>query len=153
MAFFELRTPQDILQKAKREHGRLKANFDIDNVFNFFVTANHIRDYIKKNDVVAQAVLEEFLKDQDMKDCCDLCDKAKHLRFTKRNRTDSSKPTRTDPLTHRWRGAYGSTPFGVLPYGMNSEWELWYDDRKVNIKQLADRVIVKWDQFFSSHGL
>ena len=35
MAFIEFRTPQDILQKAKREYGRLKADFNIDNVFNY----------------------------------------------------------------------------------------------------------------------
>jgi hypothetical protein len=37
MAFLELRTPRDMLDRAKREHARLSANFDIENVFNFFV--------------------------------------------------------------------------------------------------------------------
>ncbi len=143
MAFLELRTPQDILQKAKREYVRLKSNFNIDNVFNFFVTANHIRDYIEKNDAVPQADIEKFFENQDMKDCRDLCDKAKHLRLTKR----------PDPLTHRWSGAYGCAPFGILPYGASGEWELWSDNRKVNIERLADRVIENWDKFFSLHGL
>jgi hypothetical protein len=49
VTFLELRTRRDMLMKAKREHSRLKTIFDIDNVFNFFVTANHIRDYIEKN--------------------------------------------------------------------------------------------------------
>ena len=42
MSFFELRTPRDLLEKAHREHDRLTCAFNIDNVFNFFVTAFHI---------------------------------------------------------------------------------------------------------------
>ncbi|MCW2601755.1 MAG: hypothetical protein JWM02_3584 [Frankiales bacterium] len=143
MAFLELRTPSGMLEKAKREHARLKASFDIDNVFNFFVTANHIRDYIEKNRAVPQADVDKFFSDQDMKDCRDLCDKAKHLRLTKR----------ADPMTHRYSGAIGGAPIGALPLGGDGEWELWSDNRVVNIEQLADRVMAKWEQFFASHGL
>ena len=39
--FLELRTPRDMLMKAKREHSPLTTSFDIDNVFNFFVTRLH----------------------------------------------------------------------------------------------------------------
>lgn len=143
MAFLELSTPRDMLEKAKREYGRLKTNFDIDNVFNFFVTANHIRDYIEKNKVVPQAIVETFCADQDLKDCRDLCDKAKHLRLTKR----------VDPITHKWSGAIGGAPIGAVPIGGDGEWELWSDGRVVNIEGLADRVIAKWDRFFLSHAL
>lgn len=37
-----------MLEKARREHARMSSSFDIDHVFNFFVTANHIRDYVEK---------------------------------------------------------------------------------------------------------
>jgi hypothetical protein len=140
VTFLELRTPRDMLMKAKREHGKLTANFDIDNVFNFFVTANHIRDYIEKNRAVPHSIMEEFLRDQDIRDGRDLCDKAKHLRLTKR----------ADPLTHRWSGTIGGAPLATLPIGADGEWELWSDGREVNIARLADRVIDKWDEFFSA---
>ena len=143
MTFLELRTPRDMLMKAKREHSRLKTSFDIDNVFNFFVTANHIRDYIEKNGAAPHSKMEEFFEDQDIRDCRDLCDKAKHLRLTKR----------PDPLTHRWSGVIGGAPINALPIGGDGEWELWSDGRKVNIARLADRVIDKWDEFFSAHEL
>jgi hypothetical protein len=143
MAFLELRTPRDMLEKAKREHARLSSNFDIDNVFNFFVTANHIRDYIEKTGSVSQAAVEAFFSDQDMKDCRDLCDKAKHLRLTKR----------PDPVTHQWSGAIGGAPIGVLPIGGGGRWELWSNDREVDIEWLASRVLQKWEEFFAAHGL
>ena len=143
MTFLELRTPRDMLDKAKREHGRLSSDFNIDNVFNFFVTANHIRDYIEKSAAVGRDVVATFCSSQDMLDCRDLCDKAKHLRLTKR----------TDPVTHRWSGALGGAPLNMLPLGGDGRWELWSDDRHVDIQQLADRVLGLWDSFFDQHGL
>jgi hypothetical protein len=143
MAFLELRTPRDMLDKVKREHGRLSSDFNIDNVFNFFVTANHIRDYIEKSAAVDRNVIATFCSSQDMLDCRDLCDKPKHLRLTKR----------TDPITHRWSGALGGAPLNVLPLGGDGRWELWSDNRHVDIQQLAGRVLDSWDRFFDQYGL
>ncbi|MDG4561915.1 MAG: hypothetical protein P9E88_11530 [Candidatus Competibacter sp.] len=143
MAFLELRTPQDMLAKAEREYGRLKADFNIDNLFNYFVTVNHIRDYVLKTESVDQVEMDNFFTDQDMKDCRDLCDKAKHLRLTKR----------PDPMTHKWSGCIGGAPIGALPIGGDGEWELWSNSRAVNIEKLADRVLEKWKDFFERHQL
>jgi len=143
MAFLELRTPRDMLDKAEREYKRLHANFNIDNVFNYFITANHIRDYVMKTESVKQVIMDSFFTDQDMKDCGDLCNKAKHLKLTKR----------PDPQTHKWSGCLGGAPIGVLPIGGDGEWELWSNDRLVNIELLAERVLIKWREFFDIHGL
>jgi hypothetical protein len=73
MAYFELRTPQDMLAKAYRERERLREGLDIDNVFNFFVTAGHIYDYVKKTNPSLKKALKEFKKkNQDIKDCMTL---------------------------------------------------------------------------------
>lgn len=143
MSFLELRTPRDMLEKAKREHARLQAGFDIDHVFNFFVTANHIRDYIEKTDALSRDVLKAFCSDADLRDACDLCDKAKHLRLTHR----------PDPSTHELSGAIGGAPFAALPIGGDGRWELWSGDRIVDIEYLAARVLAKWEAFFALHGL
>ena len=132
-----------MLAKASREYARLSIRFDIDNVFNFFVTANHIRDYVEKTDSVSNAAIKCFFQDQDMADCRDLCDKAKHLRLTKR----------PDPTTHRWSGAVGDAPVGAVPVGGGGRWELWSDGRVVDIERLASRVVEKWEAFFEEHGL
>ena len=143
MAFFELRTPRDMLEKAHREHQRLSKRFDIDNLFNFFVTAYHISDYIRKTDAVAQVVIDTFLQDQDIKDCRDLCDKGKHLALTQR----------ADPTTQVWSGCIGGAPIGVLPIGGEDKWVLITDDREVDVKWLADRALTKWEEFFATNGL
>ncbi|HNO26566.1 MAG TPA: hypothetical protein PKK94_26530, partial [Leptospiraceae bacterium] len=42
----ELKTPADMLRKAKAEFEIMKENTDAYTVFNFFVTALHIKDYV-----------------------------------------------------------------------------------------------------------
>lgn len=143
MAFLELRTPRDMLEKAKREHARMSAMPDIDHIFNFFVTAHHIRDYVEKSGAATPAQVEELFQDSDMKDCRDLCDKAKHLRLTKR----------PDPTTHQPSGALGGAPIGALPLGAGGEWELWSNGRTVAIVPLTARVLRKWEAFFERNDL
>jgi hypothetical protein len=143
MALFELRTPRDMLEKARREHERLTTRFDIDNLFNFFVTAYHISDYVRKTNSVAQVKLDAFLQDQDIKDCRDLCDKGKHLTLTKR----------PDPATHIWSGAINGAPFNTLPFNGGDQWLLRAGQRDVEVQWLARRVLAKWESFFSEHAL
>lgn len=105
MNFFELRSPRDVLEKARRELARLESELHIDHVFNFFVTAYHIRDYILKTSAVPQVDLEIFLKDPELQACRDLCDKGKHLKLK----------NRPDPNTIIWNSTIGGAPIGVLP--------------------------------------
>lgn len=143
--YFELRTPRDMLEKAKREHKRLMGNFNIDNVFNYFITAYHIRDYLLKTKSVKQTTVEEFLKDQDLKDCHDLCDKGKHLELTKEGRTD--------PMTQIMRGTINGAPLNTMSINAGKKWIMHLDNRVVDVKLLANRVLAKWNDFFLKHNL
>lgn len=143
MPFFELRTPKDMLEKARREHQRLVSDFNIDHLFNFFVTANHIRDYVYRSRLVSQQSLEEFMSNQDLRDCKDLCDQGKHLILTKRE----------NPTTSIWSGCIGGAPIGALPIGGGDKWVLLSEGREVDVQILAERVLNKWDKFFSSFVL
>ena len=73
MSTLELKTPRAILEKAKRELIRLKAELNVDNVFNFFVTAYHIQDYIKNSKSAPQANLDAFIKCSEIQLCKDMC--------------------------------------------------------------------------------
>jgi hypothetical protein len=77
MSYFQLKTPRDMLEKSRREYDRLIADFNIDNVFNFFVTVYHIQDYIKVSGLVAPAVLRTFLNNPELKAARDMCNKGK----------------------------------------------------------------------------
>ena len=143
MPFLELRTPRDMLEKAKRDYAKLIRENNVDHVFNFFVTAYHIRDYVEKTTGVGQQIINDFCEDQDIRDCRDLCDKAKHLRLTRR----------ADPITHKWSGTFNGAPFNTVPIGGDGRWELWSDGRNIDINSLAGRVIQKWEGFFEINRL
>ena len=144
-AYFELRTPRDMLEKARREHARLVANFDIDNVFNFFITAWHIQDYILKTNAVPQSIVETFVKDTDIQSARDLCDKGKHLSLTKRS----------DPSTemHFGNAIPGMAIPGEAIPGSGGKWALRSDKAVVPVDELAERVLAKWDRFFADNKL
>lgn len=55
MAYFELRTPRDMLEKAEWELQRFRDDRTIDNLFNFFVTAYHVEGLRKRGDDGPQA--------------------------------------------------------------------------------------------------
>jgi phosphoglycolate phosphatase-like HAD superfamily hydrolase len=143
MNFFELSTPRHMLDKAHREYQRLRQCFDIDNVFNFLVTANHIRDYVQRLGTVPQSTLDAFLQDQDIKDCRDLCDKGKHVILTKR----------TDPTARVINSHVGVGKVGEMMVGAGDTWLLESGGRKVDVGRLAERVIKKWESFFSTHAM
>ncbi len=132
-----------MLDKAEREFVRFQREFSIDNLFNFFVTAYHIQDYIRTTTAVPQTALDNFLADVDLKACHDLCDKGKHLRLTKR----------PDPMTVISNGGFSGASFGELAFGESEEWKLFYSDRAVEVRSLAARVIEKWKNFLDQHRL
>ncbi len=142
MPFFELRTPRDMLAKAERELEKLKREFTIDNVFNFFVTAYHVQDYVRVSATVPQFALDAFLSDPDLQACHDLCDKGKHLRLTKR----------PDPMTAISNGGFSGAAFGELAFGEGEEWKIFYADRAVEIRALTSRVIGKWRNFLEEYA-
>jgi hypothetical protein len=145
MCFFELRTPRHILEKARREHSRLTDAFNIDNVFNFFVTAYHIQDYIRQTAAVPQPTLDAFLRDPDLAATRDLCDKGKHLRLTRR----------PDPSAIRSAiGPLNTAPLNTIPLNYYAEvWALHSGNRTFDVAALANRVIQKWEAFFTANGL
>lgn len=124
MAFFELRTPRDLFAKAERELERLQREFSIDHLFNFFVTAYHIQDYVKEAASVHQHELEVFLADADMKDC---------------------------PVA--WSGTLRGAPLGALPLRGGDKWMLLSGDREVDVEWLAERVVEKWRKFIDQHAI
>ena len=134
-----------MLEKARREHQRLSTQFSIDNLFNFFVTAYHIQDYIKTSEAVDVTVLNAFIDDPDMKSCRDLCDQGKHLKLTWKNRVD--------PKTRILHGGICGAPINTLPVNGGRKWVAYIDNREIDVKRLAERILDKWELFFSGHGL
>jgi hypothetical protein len=133
MGFFELGTAKDMLEKAKRERARLEADVSIDHVFNFFVTAFHIADYLDER------LSKKVQKESWFQLCGDAGNKAKHMKLTR---------ARPDPKTPK--------DFSLAD-GMSVpqvQWRIqWQDGKSREVVRFAREVIEKWEEFFTLHGI
>ena len=132
MGFFELGTAEKMLEKAKRELARLEDDVSIDPVFNFFVTAYHIADYLDER-------LEEKVKKESwFRLCRDAGNKAKHMELT-----HSPDPEAT-------KDYYLADGLGV----QGVRWGIqWPDGEFREVVSFAREVIAKWEEFFVKHGI
>jgi hypothetical protein len=141
MGFFELETPERMLEKAKREFVRLEAEDSIDHVYNFFVTAYHIVDYLDGR--LAKPIVKAIKTDPLIMLCEDACNKAKHMELTHR-RPDVKTPT------------IYSVSLGGPPDPANESLErriVWPSGDSEEVISFARSVIAKWDELFLKHEI
>ena len=138
--FFELSSPRDMLDKAKREADRMAADLNIDNLFNFFVTAYHVKDYIEQTTPALTNDVTALLQQPDFEMCQFLCFKGKHLKMT------NKKITHQDASTHRRGGAaFGALALNTVAFNAGPSTVFTIDGQVVDIYVLAKRLIEAWD--------
>jgi hypothetical protein len=141
-----------MLEKAKRERAKLSADLNIDNVFNFFVTAHHVRDYLIHAHGILESTVDAFVKSQPELDMCHfICNKGKHLTL---------KPTKKDPhrnkpaaLSRVPGAAFNASAFNATTFNAGSVLTFFVDGKKVDILSLAHRVLQEWEAFFVRHNV
>jgi len=143
MSFFELSHPWDMFNKTLREFDRLSESCDIDNVFNFFVTAYHIQDYVITHSPHLKDQIQDLFKDKDLKLCRDLCNQGKHMLVSRGS----------NPSTKVVSGAWGTGSYGEGPWGGGEDWFVEFEEENVSILPLAARVMEKWQNFLMYHQL
>jgi hypothetical protein len=130
MGFFELETPDGMLAKAKRELARFEADVSVDHVYNFFVTAYHIADYLNAG------LQKQGQNIPLIRLCKDACNKAKHMKLA---------PHPSDMKTPKYY-TVGSIP--------SVEWcIIWPDGSSREFVSFAREVIAKWEKLFALHGI
>jgi hypothetical protein len=139
MGFFQLNMAESMLEKAKRELIRLEAEESIDHVYNFFVTAYHIVDYLDGR--LAESDVVAIKADPLIKCCGDACNKAKHMQLTRR--PDVTTPT-------RYHVFVGGPPNIVDAV---ERLIVWQDGNTLEVISFARSVIAKWDELFLKHGI
>jgi len=146
MGFFRLKTPVDMLEKAKRERSRMVTDLHVDHVFNFFVTAAHIADYVKHSGTVEQRYLDQFRQNPTYRLCRDLCDNGKHTILTKEGRET--------PSAGAFENNIFRVPFGTWNFGPQKEsWMVQVDGRWTSVLRIADEMLALWTVFFEQHGI
>ena len=134
----------DMISKARRELARLRDDVNIDTVFNYFVTAYHVQDYLRaeapKDDVDA------LLTDADFTICRSICSQGKHLKVDRKAK----------PVKAKVSGRSGIVGFGVvgeMVVAGDKPWDLTYDGVSHDPIALAERVLATLENFFVAHGI
>jgi hypothetical protein len=145
--FFENSTPRQMLEKAKREYQKLGESLDSDNIFNFFVTAYHVVDHIKKLATIPKEDMNKLYSNPDFKKCKYICNKSKHRVLSKGD---------DEFITYRRPGAvYGEAVFGESVYGGERAYFIIDKNEQININvlELGQEIIDLWETFFKEHNI
>jgi hypothetical protein len=147
---FGLSGPQDLLEKVKREYGRLEQavitnDQDIgDSLFNFCVTCYHIKDWLKASDKLkcSKDNVEKFVENtKELKICKEICNTYKHFKLDRNATTEKVYTSASSTLE-------GNTS-SVLLYGNNYKIKiLTIDGDKYEMLDFAKKCINAWVGFF-----
>jgi len=145
--FFENLTPRQMLEKAKCDLQKLSQDINIDNVFNFFVTAYHVIDHIKVLKTVPQDDIDALYKEPDFRKCMYICNKCKH-RILNRGQGDDEFLTYQRPSA-----ALGEFVLGQSALGLGRAYFIIDETEKVDVLDLGQRIIDRWEAFFNTHSI
>jgi hypothetical protein len=144
---FLLCTPRDMLEKAKRDLVRLRAEPNADSVFNFFVTAYHIMDYVRELGTISQSAMDSMYADIDFDLCRFICNRGKHLIVRKDPKTVETRRTAGAVLGKMQLGDPGAA------LGTEPRWQFFCDNKEIDPLQLGQTLVKKWETFFTVNGI
>lgn len=136
----------DMLAKAERELALLRQAINVDTIFNCFVAAYHVMDYVKALGTVNSSAIDAMYADPDFDLCHSICNRGKHLIVKKNPKTFTSTES----------GGSGLLGFGALgegALGEGPEWHFYCDGIEIYPVALAETVINKWHAFFHANGI
>ncbi len=146
--FFELKTPPDLFQKLRREYDRLeKAPTDQDAAFNFFVTAEHLLDWLYPNDKKKRDTEREG--NILLQVCSHIANGAKHFKATAKRHT-SVKDTMVSAAAFQ-PNAFQENAFqvhGWLVIELDGEAAQMLG-QNIEVVELARRLLRFWTDFFA----
>jgi hypothetical protein len=143
--FFEHSTPRQMLEKAKRELEKLSRDTQTDNIFNFFVTAYHVVDYVRVLKTVPPDDIEALYEEPDFRKCRYICNKCKHRILEK---GDDEFVTYRRPSA-----ALGELTLGESALGLGRAFFVIDETEQVDVLDLGRRIIDRWEAFFDTHTI
>jgi hypothetical protein len=146
---FFMSNPRHMFEKAKRDFDKMKANVNTETVFNFFVTAYHIRDYVEnQSKALRDAIFKEFNEDKDFRMCRYICEKGKHMELTHERWKDYQFNTQ-----HNLGGLLDGAPLDAVYLDANESYRLVADGKEIEVIALGQQILQKWERFFKANGI
>ncbi len=136
-------SPADMLKKSRHELENMRHELNGDTVFNFFVTIYHIIDYVAP--VAPKNEVKRMRDDPDFQMARFLCFRQKHFTLEPQYRKKTSEIL---------MGARsGIARSGAVRSAEPVRLRLYCDEKEVRLIELADRLITKWEEFFTKNGI
>ncbi|MGL4501839.1 MAG: hypothetical protein ACRCU2_22410 [Planktothrix sp.] len=156
---YGLNNARDLLKKLERDANKLEDEVTSDNMFNFIVTAYHIKDWIKNDDNNTQDIRDKArdlpASEKIINRCQDIANASKHFTLNR----DGQRFQITSEVTSEQGfgvGRYSKGGFGKgeeeiiiksLPTSDDPEGE------EFNILDFKREVVKFWHKFFEENGL
>lgn len=160
---FELDSPRDLLAKARREQVRLREAIVTQNrtqiadaIFNFAVTAYHVKDWLKKSasgSYRPKDVEKHLFSVPVLRICREICNASKH-----RGLDEPAKDTQA--VTASANAVTSPMHLQIGEVSLESEQApsfrikiVTFEGARFEVMDFSTQVIIAWEQFFTSHGL
>lgn len=148
--FFRI-TTKELYEKTKFDYEKLTDDLSPYNIFNFFVTAYHLKDYIKaEHNLNESRDIRAF--STDMNDLLELAgfiaNKGKHF--------DVNAPIYENMETRFYSGKFDGTMLydGTWCIGEGEAYKIVDKDGNLhNIKDIAKKLVEEWEKFVNDKGL
>jgi len=132
-----------MLEKARRDFLIMTSHLSTDSIFNFFVTAYHVMDYVKLQGKASAKAIDKFYEDEDFKMCNYICIKGKHPK--KRSGLFETQYDKAAVL--------GEVCFDEVTLDQPESYVLIASGRRMDVIPLAQRILDKWQHFFKENGV
>ena len=152
---FGYSSPRDLLEKARRDLVNLEGAAVTqdtttigDALFNFAVTAYHVKDWLKLHAAVTYSPqdVENFVQSSAaLSSCRDLCNAGKHAEITRYSPSTADVSASLNSVAAVVPGGL-ATPIVRVKIIRN-------DGTRREAVQLATEAISDWERFFDEHGL
>jgi NAD dependent epimerase/dehydratase family enzyme len=155
--------PRDMLAKARREQARLSEALRTqdrttiaDTLFNFAVTADHIKDWLKQSASASYSPsqVERYIEaDKCLRLCGEICNASKHQKL---------KPVANDTRTITFSATGSFVVASIDPNDVKLECDttpsfkvkvVAFDGSRYEADEFAAHVIQAWEQFFAQWGI
>jgi len=147
--YFELKTPADLLQKLAYDLARIQAApLDTYACFDFFITAEHMLDWLYPDDVIA--LQNKRLSETLLKVCSHLANGAKHFHARNRQHTSVTDTEKHDgPFDDSFDGSFDTC--GLVVH-LDGDAAKKYGP-EIDAEELAELVFAYWQKDLAAKKL
>ena len=140
--FFELKTAQDLLDKLNREYTQLQTSpLNQDIAFNFFITAEHITDWLHPGNSSNRTTLRK--SSIYLQVCSHIANGAKHFKATKPHHTSVSDTSLNGAIQ---RNAFQNNAFDVTRLSIDLDGAAAKQlGSSIEVVELAGRILKFWE--------